>query len=320
MLGRSGLARFLAKRVSLAVLTLILVSIILFVVAQLMPGDVGRAILGPYATEQQVIALDHQLGVDRPLLLRYWAWCQDFVRGRWGMSYLLDVPVGAVVLQRLRNSMLLGGFALCLIVPISIGFGVAAALNDGGWLDRSIAVVGLSLIALPEFASGVVVLVLFAVKLQWLPVSSRVPSADPLDWIRQLLLPSIPLMFVLFGYISRMARAGTGEALHSNYVRTAVLKGLPLRTVLWTHVLRNSLLPTITVIAVQTGYLVGGLVVTETLFNYPGIGKLILDSAVGHDLPVLQASVLLIAILYMGLTLTADVLYTVLNPRVRLAT
>jgi peptide/nickel transport system permease protein len=319
MLGRSGMARFLAKRVALAVLTLVLVSIILFTVAQLLPGDVGRAILGPYASEDQVTALDHQLGVDRPLLVRYWAWCRDFMRGRWGTSYLLDMPVGSLVLQRLRNSMLLGTFALCLIVPISIGLGVVAALDDGGWLDRTIAVVGLSLIALPEFASGVVVLVLFAVKLQWLPVSSRVPTADPLDWVRQLLLPSIPLMFVLFGYISRMARAGTNEALHSNYARTAVLKGLPMRAVLWTHVLRNSLLPTITVIAVQTGYLVGGLVVTETLFNYPGIGKLILDSAVGHDLPVLQAAVLLIAVLYMGLTLLADVLYTVLNPRVRLA-
>jgi peptide/nickel transport system permease protein len=126
-------------------------------------------------------------------------------------------------------------------------------------------------------------------------------------------------MFVLFGYISRMARAGTVESLRSNYVRTAILKGLPRRTVIWTHVLRNSLLPTITVISVQTGYLVGGLVVTETLFNYPGIGKLVLDSAIGHDLPVLQATVLLVAILYMVLALAADLLYTLLNPRIRLS-
>jgi peptide/nickel transport system permease protein len=157
------------------------------------------------------------------------------------------------------------------------------------------------------------------VELGWLPASSHVPAFNPLDWFRQLLLPSIPLMFVLFGYISRMARAGTIESLRSNYVRTAILKGLPRRTVIWRHVLRNSLLPTITVISVQTGYLVGGLVVTETLFSYPGIGKLVLDSAVQHDLPVLQATVLLVAVLYMALTLLADVLYTLLNPRVRLA-
>jgi peptide/nickel transport system permease protein len=142
---------------------------------------------------------------------------------------------------------------------------------------------------------------------------------NPLDWFRQLLLPSIPLMFILFGYISRMARAGTVDSLRSNYVRTAILKGLPRRTVIWTHVLRNSLLPTITVVSVQTGYLVGGLVVTETLFSYPGIGKLVLDSAIGHDLPVLQATVLLVAVVYMILMLLADILYTLLNPRIRLS-
>ncbi len=311
--------RFLLKRLGLALLTLTLVSIILFAVAQVLPGDVGRAILGPYAAEEQVVALDHQLGVDRPLLIRYWDWISGFVVGDWGTSYLLDVPVASITLERLRNSVILGGFALCLIVPISILFGVLAALNYRRWFDRIMAVIALSLIALPEFVSGVIVLVIFAVKLGWLPVAAHLPSADPLDWFRQLLLPSIPLMFVLFGYISRMARAGTVDSLRSNYVRTAILKGLPRWTVIRRHVLRNSLLPTITVISVQTGYLVGGLVVTETLFNYPGIGKLIFDSAIGHDLPVLQATVLLIALLYMVLTLAADVVYTVLNPRIRLS-
>jgi peptide/nickel transport system permease protein len=308
---------FLIKRVALALVTLLLVSVILFAVAQVLPGDVGRAILGPYATEQQVQALDHQLGVDRPLYERYWIWFSGFMRGDWGTSYLLNRPVSAITFSRLRNSLILGGFALCLIVPISIGLGVLAALNYGKWLDRCISIVGLSFIALPEFVTGIIVLAVFAVALGWLPVSSHVPSVNPLDWFRQLLLPSIPLMFVLFGYISRMARTGTVESLRSNYVRTAILKGLPRRTVIWTHVLRNSLLPTITVISVQTGYLVGGLVVTETLFNYPGIGKLVLDSAIGHDLPVLQATVLLVAVLYMILALAADVFYTLLNPRIR---
>ncbi len=311
--------RFLAKRLGLALVTLWLVSIILFAVAQLLPGDVGRAILGPYASEQQVVALDHQLGVDRPLLVRYGEWCGAFIQGDWGKSYLMDIPARQLVLGRLGNSLILGGFALALIVPISIGAGVLAAIGEGGWFDRFSGVAGLSLIALPEFTSGIIVLVIFAVKLGWLPAASRVPSADPLDWFRQLLLPSFPLMFVLFGYISRMARAGTVEVLHANYVRTAILKGLPRRMVLWTHVLPNALLPTITVIGVQTGYLVGGLVVTETLFSYPGIGKLIFESAVGHDLPVLQASVLVIAILYMALMLVADILNSLLNPRIRLA-
>jgi peptide/nickel transport system permease protein len=313
------MSRYLARRLGLVVLTLVLVSMIVFGVAQVLPGDVGRTILGPYATAQQVAALDHELGVDRPLGERYWHWLRGYVRGRWGTSYLLDEPVRPLTLQRLKNSLILGGFALCLIVPVSITLGVLAALHHGKWLDRVVTVGGLSLIAVPEFVTGVVVLVVFAVRLGWLPVSSHVPSADPLDWVRQLLLPSIPLMFVLFGYIGRMARAGMLEALRSNYVRTAILKGLPPRTVICSHALRNALLPTITVISVQTGYLVGGLVVIETLFNYPGIGKLVFDSAIGHDLPVLQAAVLLIALLYMCLTLTADVLYAVLNPRIRLS-
>ncbi len=312
--------RFLVKRTTLAVVTLLCVSVILFAVAQVLPGDVGRAILGPWATEQQVQAIDHQLGVDRPLYVRYWVWFSGFVSGDWGTSYLMNRPVAAITLDRLRNSMILGGFALCLIVPTSIGLGVLAALNYGKWVDRCISIVGLSVIALPEFVTGIIVLAVFAVALGWLPASSHVPTMNPFDWFRQLLLPSIPLMFVLFGYISRMARAGTVESLRSNYVRTAILKGMPRRTVIWRHVLRNSLLPTITVISVQTGYLVGGLVVTETLFSYPGIGKLVLDSAIGHDLPVLQATVLLVAVLYMILMLLADILYTLLNPRIRLST
>ncbi len=175
------------------------------------------------------------------------------------------------------------------------------------------------MIALPEFVMGVVLIVVFAVQLGWFPVISQVPGTNPVDWFRQLLLPSLPLMFVLFGYVSRMARAGTVDALQSDYARTAVLKGLPRRTVVWRHVLRNALLPTITVVAVQIGYLVGGLVVVESLFSYPGIGQLILTAATGHDLPTLEAAVLLIALVYTAANLVADVLYAVLNPRVRLA-
>jgi peptide/nickel transport system permease protein len=279
--------RYFLKRLGLALITLVLVSLAVFAVAEVLPGDVGRTILGPYASNEQVERLNHELGNDRPLLVRYVDWIGGFVTGDWGESQLLGVPVRPLVTERLKNSLILGGFALLLIIPLSIGLGVLAALHYGKFLDRLISVTGLSLIALPEFVAGVILLVVFAVELGWFPVSSTVPSANPVDVFQQLLLPSIPLMLVLFGYISRMARAGTVESLHSNYVRTAILKGLPRRTVIARHVLRNALLPTITVVSVQVGYLVGGLVVIETLFNYPGIGKLVLDSAVGHDLPVL---------------------------------
>lgn len=311
--------RFLLKRLGLGLITLILVSIAVFAVAQLFPGDIGRTILGPYASAAAVARVDHQLGVDQPIPVRYWSWITAFVRGDWGQSYLLNTPVAPMALERLKNSLILAGFSFLIIIPVSIGFGVLAGLNHGKATDRAITIAGLSLIALPEFVSGVILVIIFAVVLKWLPSSSSVPTGNPGDILRQLLLPAIPLMLVLFGYISRMARAGTITALDSNYVRTAILKGLPRRVVIWRHVLRNALLPTVTVVCVQAGYLVGGLVVIETLFNYPGIGKLVLDSANGHDLPMLEATVLLIAIIYLIANLTADVLYAVLNPRLRLS-
>jgi peptide/nickel transport system permease protein len=314
------MGRYVLKRLGLTAITLVLVSFAVFGAAELLPGDVARTILGPYASRQQVDQLNHELGADQPLVKRYATWATDFVRGDWGTSPIQRVEVRPLVLERMKNSLFLGAFALLLIVPISVFLGVMAALKYGRTLDRVISIAGLSFVALPEFVVGVVVIVVFSVQLGWFPVSSQVPSANPVDIVRQFLMPSIPLMFVLFGYISRMARAGTIEALRSNYTRTAVLKGMPRRHVIVRHVLRNSLLPTITVVSVQVGYLVGGLVVIETLFSYPGIGQLILNAAVGHDLPTLEAAVLMIAVLYMVANFVADVLYAVLNPRLRMAT
>lgn len=313
------MGRFILRRIGLTLVTLVIVSMTVFAAAQLLPGDLGRTILGPYATKAQVDALNHELGADQPLPVRYWNWASDFVRGDWGTSPVQNVEVRPYVLGRFKNSLILAAFAFVLIVPLSITFGVVAALNYGKALDRCITITGLSVIALPEFVMGVFLIVVFAVQLGWFPVISQVPGTNPVDWFRQLLLPALPLMFVLFGYVSRMARAGTVDALQSDYARTAVLKGLPRRTVVRRHVLRNALLPTITVVAVQIGYLVGGLVVVETLFSYPGIGQLILAAATGHDLPTLEAAVLLIALVYTVANLLADVLYAVLNPRVRLA-
>jgi peptide/nickel transport system permease protein len=313
------MSRYILKRIGLTVITLVIVSFVVFAASQLLPGDVGRTILGPYASQQQVTALDHSLGTDKPLPVRYWNWASDFVRGDWGVSPVQNVEVRPLVLHRLRNSLILGAFAMVLIVPFSIFMGVLAALNYGKTLDRVISVTGLSFIALPEFVIGVILIVVFAVQLGWFPTSSQVPGTNPVDWFRQLLLPAIPLGFVLFGYISRMARTGTVDALQSNYTRTAVLKGLPRRYVVWRHVVRNAMLPTITVVSVQVGYLVGGLVVVETLFAYPGIGQLTLESATGHDLQTLEACVLMIAIIYCVANLLADLAYGLLNPRVRLA-
>jgi peptide/nickel transport system permease protein len=300
------------------VLTLWIVTLIVFLAGQILPGDPGRAILGNLASQQSVQVLDHQLGVDRPLVVRYFTWLGGLFHGNMGTSYTYRTAVEPFVRAALINSVKLGLLAFVIVVPLSIFGGVVAALFNGRWPDRVISITGLSLATVPEFVSGSVLVVIFGVELKWLPVSAQAGAgASDLQQFRHLILPAIPLVFVLFGYIARMARAGTIEALNSDYTRTAVLKGLRRSTVIRRHALRNSLLPTITVIATQTGYLIGGLVVVETLFNYQGIGNLIYKAAVGKDFPMLDAGVLIIGVVYVLATLAADLLLMWLNPRLR---
>jgi peptide/nickel transport system permease protein len=313
------MATFLLKRLGLMVLTLWILSLIVFFAGQILPGDPGRATLGPLAAQSAVQALDTQLGVNRPLLTRYLSWIGGLLHGNMGTSYAYRTAVEPFIQAALFNSIKLAALAFVIVVPLGILGGVIAALYAGRGTDRVISVTGLSLSTVPEFVSGIVLIVVFGVELKWLPVTASAGAgASPLEQLKHLILPAIPLVFVLFGYIARMARAGTIEALNSDYTRTAVLKGLPQATVIRRHVLRNSLLPTITVIATQTGYLIGGLVVVETLFNYQGLGNLIYKAAVAHDFPMLEAGVLVIGVVYVLATLIADLLLTLLNPRLRI--
>jgi peptide/nickel transport system permease protein len=311
--------QYVLKRLGLALLTLILLSLIVFIAGSVLPGNPGRAILGPFASEHAVEALNRTLGTDRPLISQYWSWATGILHGDLGTSYQFRAPVSTFLFPALVRSLKLAAVAFVILVPLGIFAGVVAALYRGRAVDRTISVTGLSLTSVPELVSGVVLIVIFAIGLKWFPVTANPPAGtSPLGQLRYLILPAIPLVLVLFGYIARMTRAGTIEALDSDYVRTATLKGLPRSVVIRRHVLRNSLLPTITVIATQTGYLIGGLVVVETLFNYPGLGRMIFTAANNKDFPMLEAGVLVIGIVFLVATLIADVLYTVLNPRMRL--
>jgi peptide/nickel transport system permease protein len=247
------------------------------------------------------------------------SWIGGLLHGNMGTSYSYQSAVEPFVRAALINSAKLALLAFVVVVPLGILGGVIAALNAGRWVDRIISVTGLSLSAMPEFVTGIVIIVVFGVELKVLPVTASAGAgAGDVSQFRHLILPAIPLVFILFGYIARMARAGTIEALNSDYARTAVLKGLPWVTVIGRHILRNSLLPTITVIATQTGYLIGGLVVVERLFNYQGIGNLIFKAAESKDFAMLEAGVLVIGVVYVLATLGADLLLTVLNPRLRI--
>ena len=299
--------------------TLILVSMLVFALAEVVPGDVGRSILGPYATQEQVDILNSELGTDRPLVVRYLDWASGFVTGEWGESLLLNIPVFPYVMEALGNSLLLAGFALVIIVPLSIVVGVFAGLRRDSFLDRGITVSTLSMTVIPEFVSGVVLLYVFAVWLKWLPVTAMPPDGSPfIDRFYYLILPAIPLMFLELGYIARMARVGTVQVMGMPYIRTAVLKGVPRRRVIFGHLLRNAMVPTVTVIGSQIGWLIGGLVVIEWLFLYPGIGQLMVNAAQTHDIPLLEASVLMVAVLYMLGNLVADIVVALLSPRIRM--
>jgi peptide/nickel transport system permease protein len=304
------------RRCGLSILTLFLLSIVVFAAGQLLPGDVGRSILGPLADPRAVAALNHQLGTDQPPLLMYLHWISGFLRGDLGLSYAYRSPVAPFILHALGKSLALAAVTAIIVIPLSIGAGILAALNAGRWLDRAITLGGLSLTIVPEFVSGILLILVFGVWLRWLPTSANTrPGSGVFEQIRHLILPALPLVLILFGYISRITRAGMLEALESDYTRTATLKGLPRRTVIFRHVLRNALLPTITVIATQTSYLLGGLVVVETLFRYQGIGSLILTAARGKDYPMLEAGILTVGAAYILSAILADMVIAVLDPR-----
>jgi peptide/nickel transport system permease protein len=308
--------RYILKRLGLALITLWILSVIVFFAGQVLPGDPGRSILGPLAAPSAVKALDHQLGVDASVTSQYWHWVTHFP----GTSQQFQAPIGPLLTAALGRSLKLAVIAFIIVVPLAITAGVIAALNVGKPIDRLISVIGLSGTTVPEFVSGIVLILAFGIGLKLLPITATAPPGSGFFMsLKYLILPAIPLVLILFGYITRMARVGTIEALEADYARTATLKGLPRGVMIRRHVLRNSLMPTITVIATQTGYLIGGLVVVETLFRYQGIGSLIATAATNKDFPMLEAGVLTIGAVYMVVTLLADVMFSLINPRIRLA-
>jgi peptide/nickel transport system permease protein len=293
--------------------------VIVFATAQLLPGNVGRSVLGRDASEEAVAAYNHEHGTDRPAVVQYLDWVGGAVHGDLGESLAqTGVPVWDIVEPALVNSMKLAVFAFVLVVPFGLLGGVLAGLRVGRPTDRTITVVGLSLAVVPEVVTGLVLILVFSIWLGWLPVTAQwEPGAGPLTQVKYLTLPAFALVIVLFGYIARITRAGVVEALDADYTRTAYLKGLPHNTVIRRHVLRNALMPTIAVIATQVGYLFGGLVAIEYLFNYQGIGLMVLQAAQQKDFTLLTAGVMIIGTVYLVFTLLADILFALLNPRIR---
>ena len=313
------MARFIVRRLLLALVTLWLLATIVFVIANVLPADVGRTILGPFAPQESVDALNHRLGTDRPIIVRYVDSMKGIVTLDFGESFVSGAPVLPAILGAVGRSAKLAGLALVITIPISIVAGLYAARRRDRKADRAIVLLGVTSSSIPEFITGTILVVVVGVQLGWLPVvATAPPNANVLTQIRYLLMPATAMAIVYFGYIARMTRAGTIDVLQSDYTRTATMKGLTTSQTMRRHVLRNALVPTVAVIAVQIGYLFGGIIAVEKIFNYNGMGATMLFAAQNKDLPMLTAGVLIIGIVYMLATLAADITMAWMNPRIRL--
>lgn len=309
---------YILRRLAFLVLTLLLTSLLIFIITQLLPGDVCRVILGREVGEAALQACRADLGLDQPAAVRYFTWLFDFLRGDWGTSYSTQSEIYPLAMERLGNSLQLAGMTVLIGIPISVALGVVAALREGRLVDNVISVFSLAVVGLPEFITGIILIEVLAFQFG-LPANSSIRAGTPfLEDLRFLILPALTATFVLLAYIARLTRAGVIEELKQAYVRTAILKGLPRRVVIWKHVLRNALLPTITVIAISFGWLISGLVVVENVFNYPGLGRLMVFAINRRDLPLLQAISLITVLGFALANLAADLLYAALNPRIRL--
>jgi peptide/nickel transport system permease protein len=312
------MAVFIARRCGFIILTLILASIIIFAASQLLPGDIASIMLGQFKTETAVNNLREQLGLNRPAYVQYLDWAWKFVRGDWGNSMAFSMPVRPILLERLGNSAMLAGLALILYVPLGAVLGVIAALKRDKFTDRAISGISMGFVGLPEFVTGLMLISILAIRWNWLPANSSIESGFSFrEGFRFLILPAITVSLTSLGYITRMIRSGTIDVLRADYVRAAELKGLPWRVVLFRHVLRNALLPTVTVVAMGIGWLLGGLIVTEQVFGYPGLGRLIVFSIQRGDLPMIQAGCMIVVSIFCLSNLIADILYSLLNPRIR---
>ncbi len=313
------MARYLTRRLLLAVVTLWLLVTIVFVISNVLPRDVGRTILGPFAPQESVDALNERLGTNRPIVVQYLDAMVGVVTLDFGESFVSGQPVLPAVLAAAGRSAKLAGLALIITIPLSIAAGLYAARRRDRKVDRAIVLLGVTSSSIPEFITATILVVVVGVQLGWLPVlATPPPDADILTQIRYLLMPAIAMAIVYFGYIARMTRAGTIEVLQSDYTRTATMKGLTTSQTMRRHVLRNALIPTVAVIAVQIGYLFGGIIAVEKIFNYNGMGATMLFAAQRKDLPMLTAGVIVIGIVYMLATLTADLITAWMNPRIRL--
>lgn len=311
-------ARYLARRVLLILYTLLVVSVLVFGITQVLPADAAVMVMGEAATEEQLAALRERLGLNDPVWTQFARWFGAVITGDLGTSMRTGLPVLPQVTEALSRSLLLALLSIALMLVVAVPLGIVAAVRRGGAADVGLGLVSYVGISLPEFVTATLAILLFADILGWLPATGYVPlSEDPGRALQHLVLPVCTVSLILVAHVSRMVRSEMVDALHTDYVRAARLKGLPERLVLRRHALRNALLPTITIVALDVGYVLGGIIVVEEIFAIPGIGRLLIVAVQNRDLPMIQAGALVMAATYGLMNFAADLAYAALDKRIQ---
>jgi peptide/nickel transport system permease protein len=309
---------YLVKRLWFALYTLFVVSAIVFGVTQVLPADAATMLMGENATAEQLAALRLRLGLEDPVLVQYGRWLGGVMTGEFGTSMRTGLAVLPQILEALSRSLLLAGLSIALMLAVAVPMGIVAATGKGSARDVAVGTVSYIGVSVPEFVTATLAIMLFADFLQLLPATGYVPFGEnPLEAIRHLILPVCTVSAILIAHVARMVRSELIDALHTEYVRAARMKGLTEATVVYKHALRNALLPTITIVALDVGYVLGGIIVVEEIFAIPGLGRLLIVSIENRDLPMIQAGALILAATYAIVNFVADLLYAVLDKRIQ---
>jgi peptide/nickel transport system permease protein len=309
---------YVIRRLLAIVAILVLMSALIFTVTQVLPGNAAYVIAGQFATPDVVAAIEQKLGLNDPYYIQYWRWASGLLVGDLGRSLVMDRPVAPLIADALAASAALAASSFVCVAILGIALGIIAAVRQNRLIDQTVSIFTYLGISVPEFFWGIVLIIVFARYLGWLPTGGAGdPSAGLAQRASHLVLPTATLTFTLIAHVARLTRSSMIETLRSQYVRNARAKGLPERLVITRHALRNALLPTITVLAIDIGWLIGGIVVVEAVFAYPGLGRLLVFSIERHDLPLIQGTILIIAAIYCLANLGADLLYAFVNPKIR---
>ena len=309
---------FLLKRTFIFLLTLILVSIVIFAVLMVIPSDPAQIILGIHATPETLQALRHRLGLDRPVTLQYLGYMKNLVMGDLGRSITYDVPISSLIFSRLLVTVPLAVLSMIFAILISIPMGIYSSLHRNRVGDYGVMAFSQIGLAVPAFWAGILLILLFAVTLHWLPAGGFQPwQVDPMRTLKSLFLPALSLGLVRAAVLTRMTRSSMLEVLGEDYIRTARSKGLPKRMVVYKHAFRNAIIPVVTIVGLQAGDLLAGAIIIEMVFHLPGVGRLVFEAIGQRDLPVIQGVVLLIAMMIVVINFVIDISYRYLDPRIR---